>query len=52
MKIVNIGIGIYFANLKKDNTKSLLCFLKEFFPPGGGGEKVCRISLFNMTSVE
>lgn len=38
---------------KASNTKSLLCFLKEFFFPGEGrGEKVYGMSLFNMTSVE
>ena len=41
LKIFNIGI--YSANLKKIrqlNTKSLLCFLKEFFFfPGGGRGK-------------
>lgn len=35
LKIFNIGI--YSANMKKDwNTKSLLCFLKDFSPLGEG----------------
>lgn len=54
LKIFNIGI--YSANLKKNKTtqhKEPSMFLEGiFFFLAGGGEKVCGISLFNMTSVE
>lgn len=46
------SIGIYFANLKEKKLTQRAFYEGIFFPGREKGEKVCGISLFNMTSVE